>query len=181
MIEEKLATIPGFPPAKRLLVEHLVLSHHGEYEFGLPKLPMTPEAILLHYSLDNLYAKMQTVRSEFARSQANGRSGAEMTEWVRSMERPLLDTQAYLKSEEIREVGESATEPRLTTNGKKRETMPYLLKTEPGTYSVADLAREGETLWDGVSNPAAVKNLAAMQRGEMLVIYHTGDENSWGP
>jgi predicted RNA-binding protein with PUA-like domain len=54
--------------------------------------------------------------------------------------------------------------------------MPYLLKTEPGTYSVADLAREGETLWDGVSNPAAVKNLAAMQRGEMLVIYHTGDE-----
>ena len=54
--------------------------------------------------------------------------------------------------------------------------MPYILKTEPGTYSVADLAREGETLWDGVSNPAAVKNLAAMQRGEMLVIYHTGDE-----
>ena len=50
------------------------------------------------------------------------------------------------------------------------------MKTEPGTYSVADLAREGETLWDGVSNPAAVKNLAAMQRGEMLVIYHTGDE-----
>jgi 3'-5' exoribonuclease len=110
MIEEKLATIPGFPPAKRLLVEHLVLSHHGEYEFGSPKLPMTPEAILLHY-LDNLDAKMQTVRSEFARSQANGRSGAEMTEWVRSMERPLLNTQAYLKSEEIREVHESATEP----------------------------------------------------------------------
>jgi 3'-5' exoribonuclease len=71
---------------------------------------MTPEAILLHY-LDNLDAKMQTVRSEFARSQANGRSGAEMTEWVRSMERPLLNTQAYLKSEEIREVHESATEP----------------------------------------------------------------------
>jgi predicted RNA-binding protein with PUA-like domain len=54
--------------------------------------------------------------------------------------------------------------------------MPYLLKTEPSTYSVDDLARECETLWDGVSNPAAVKNLAAMQRGEMLVIYHTGDE-----
>jgi predicted RNA-binding protein with PUA-like domain len=54
--------------------------------------------------------------------------------------------------------------------------MPYLLKTEPSTYSVDDLARECETLWDGVSNPAAVKNLAAMQRGEMLAIYHTGDE-----
>lgn len=54
--------------------------------------------------------------------------------------------------------------------------MPYLLKTEPGTYSVDDLARDGETVWDGVSNPQAVKFLAGMQRGEMLVIYHTGDE-----
>ncbi|MGB6870633.1 MAG: EVE domain-containing protein [Acidobacteriaceae bacterium] len=54
--------------------------------------------------------------------------------------------------------------------------MPYLLKTEPGTYSLDDLEREGETVWDGVSNPQAVKVLAGMQRGEMLVIYHTGDE-----
>lgn len=54
--------------------------------------------------------------------------------------------------------------------------MPYLLKTEPGTYSADDLAREGETVWDGVSNPQAVKFLAGMQRGEMLVIYHTGEE-----
>ncbi|HUB17667.1 MAG TPA: EVE domain-containing protein [Acidobacteriaceae bacterium] len=54
--------------------------------------------------------------------------------------------------------------------------MPYLLKTEPGTYSVDDLEREGETVWDGVSNPVAVRNLAGMKKGEMLVIYHTGDE-----
>ena len=54
--------------------------------------------------------------------------------------------------------------------------MPYLLKTEPGTYSIDDLERDGETVWDGVANPVAVRNLAGMQRGEMLVIYHTGDE-----
>lgn len=54
--------------------------------------------------------------------------------------------------------------------------MPYLLKTEPGTYSIEDLAREGETVWDGVTAPAAVKFLAGMKRGEMLVIYHTGAE-----
>jgi predicted RNA-binding protein with PUA-like domain len=54
--------------------------------------------------------------------------------------------------------------------------MPYLLKTEPGTYSIEDLAREGETVWDGVTAPAAVKFLAGMKRGEMLVIYHTGTE-----
>jgi predicted RNA-binding protein with PUA-like domain len=54
--------------------------------------------------------------------------------------------------------------------------MPYLLKTEPGTYSVEDLARDGETVWDGVTAPAAVKFLRGMKRGEMVVIYHTGTE-----
>jgi predicted RNA-binding protein with PUA-like domain len=54
--------------------------------------------------------------------------------------------------------------------------MPYLLKTEPGAYSVDDLARDGETVWDGVTNPQAVKMLAGMRRGEMLVIYHSGAE-----
>ena len=98
MIEKKITAIPDFPDAKRLMVEHLVLSHHGKYEYGSPKLPMTAEAILLHY-LDDLDAKMQTVRNEFARSETAGRSGAEMTEWVRSLERPLLNTQAFLEHE----------------------------------------------------------------------------------
>ena len=54
--------------------------------------------------------------------------------------------------------------------------MDYLLKTEPSTYSFADLQREKTTIWDGVSNPVALKNLRAMKPGERLVIYHTGDE-----
>lgn len=56
--------------------------------------------------------------------------------------------------------------------------MPYLLKTEPGTYSFADIQRDGETIWDGVTNPAAVKNLRGMKSGDRLVIYHTGDERA---
>jgi predicted RNA-binding protein with PUA-like domain len=56
--------------------------------------------------------------------------------------------------------------------------MDYLLKTEPSTYSFADLQREGTTIWDGVSNPVALKNLGRMKAGERLVIYHTGDEKS---
>ena len=56
--------------------------------------------------------------------------------------------------------------------------MDYLLKTEPSTYSFADLQREKTTTWDGVSNPVAVKNLGRMKPGERLVIYHTGDEKS---
>jgi predicted RNA-binding protein with PUA-like domain len=56
--------------------------------------------------------------------------------------------------------------------------MDYLLKTEPSTYSFADLQRDKTTIWDGVSNPVALKNLRAMKPGERLVIYHTGDEKS---
>jgi len=56
--------------------------------------------------------------------------------------------------------------------------MPYLLKTEPTVYSFADLRREKTTIWDGVTNPVAVKNLRGMKPGDQLVIYHTGDEKS---
>jgi predicted RNA-binding protein with PUA-like domain len=56
--------------------------------------------------------------------------------------------------------------------------MNYLLKTEPTVYSFADLQRENTTIWDGVTNPVAVKNLRGMKPGEPLVIYHTGDEKT---
>jgi predicted RNA-binding protein with PUA-like domain len=56
--------------------------------------------------------------------------------------------------------------------------MDYLLKTEPTVYSFADLQREKTTIWDGVTNPVALKNLRSMKPGERLVIYHTGNEKS---
>jgi predicted RNA-binding protein with PUA-like domain len=56
--------------------------------------------------------------------------------------------------------------------------MDYLLKTEPTVYSFADLEREKTTIWDGVTNPTAVKHLREMRSGERLVIYHTGEEKS---
>ncbi|HET6219348.1 MAG TPA: OB-fold nucleic acid binding domain-containing protein [Acidobacteriaceae bacterium] len=99
MIEKKVATLPGFPPALRMLVEHMVLSHHGKLEFGSPKLPMIPEAVMLHY-LDDLDAKMHTIRSEFERHEAQGGEAGEMTDWVRSMDRPLLNTATFLKPKE---------------------------------------------------------------------------------
>ena len=54
----------------------------------------------------------------------------------------------------------------------------YLLKTEPSEYSFADLQKDGETQWDGVSNPVALRNMGAMKAGDRVVIYHTGDEKS---
>jgi predicted RNA-binding protein with PUA-like domain len=54
----------------------------------------------------------------------------------------------------------------------------WLLKTEPSVYSYADLEREGKTAWDGVTNPVALKNLRAMQAGDRVFVYHTGDEKA---
>ena len=54
----------------------------------------------------------------------------------------------------------------------------WLLKTEPGTYSYTDLEREGRAVWDGVTNPVALRNLRAMKAGERAFVYHTGDERA---
>ena len=54
--------------------------------------------------------------------------------------------------------------------------MYYLFKTEPTVYSFADLQKEKTTIWDGVTNPQAVKNLREMPKGSKVVIYHTGEE-----
>jgi predicted RNA-binding protein with PUA-like domain len=53
--------------------------------------------------------------------------------------------------------------------------MPYLLKTEPTKYSFDDLLKDGETTWDGISNPQALLNLRSMKPGEKLVIYHSNE------
>jgi 3'-5' exoribonuclease len=120
MLHEKIALLdstalavaqPGetpalFPQRLRMLIEHMILSHHGKLEFGSPKLPMTPEAMLLS-ALDDLEAKFQTLRNEFASAKSTGRAATETTEWVRSMERQLFNSQAYLEAEDLSaEVGD---------------------------------------------------------------------------
>lgn len=96
---EKSETAPDvFPDRLRMLLEHMILSHHGKLEFGSPKLPMTPEAMLLS-ALDDLEAKFQTLRTEFAASKAAGKSAEDTTEWVRSMDRALFNSREYLAVE----------------------------------------------------------------------------------
>jgi 3'-5' exoribonuclease len=62
MVGDKLRGLPDFPPLVRTLVEHMILSHHGRLEFGSPKVPQFPEALLLHY-LDDLDSKMECMRA----------------------------------------------------------------------------------------------------------------------
>lgn len=94
LLHEKLATLPEFPERLRILVEHVILSHHGEYEFGSPKLPMIPEAVLLHY-LDDAEAKMQAIQ-EACSPQQNGGVVPEFLDRVRALDRSLVNTRQYL-------------------------------------------------------------------------------------
>jgi 3'-5' exoribonuclease len=98
LLREKVRGLEGFPEKKRVLVEHMILSHHGKYEFGSPKLPMTPEAMLLS-ALDDLEAKFSALRREFAGARSAGKKPDETTEWVRSMDRPLFDSARWLAEE----------------------------------------------------------------------------------
>lgn len=54
----------------------------------------------------------------------------------------------------------------------------FLFKTEPSTYSYADLVRDKRTVWDGVSNPVALRHLSTLKKGDTVIVYHTGDEKS---
>ncbi|MGA9062732.1 MAG: OB-fold nucleic acid binding domain-containing protein [Terracidiphilus sp.] len=96
LVEKTIASLPDFPGRLRALVLHMVLSHHGKLEFGSPKLPMIPEALVLNF-LDDLDAKMQAMASEFERSAREGRAPDELTGKVWALDqRQLLNTKAWL-------------------------------------------------------------------------------------
>ncbi|MBI4713222.1 MAG: HD domain-containing protein [Planctomycetes bacterium] len=82
MLEEKLKEIPDFPADKATMIKHLIGSHHGDRQYGAPVLPMTPEALMLHY-LDNLDAKMGGYQQLTAKSDPK----EHWTEWSKSLER----------------------------------------------------------------------------------------------
>ena len=99
MLQTKLAQLPDFPPNLKTLLEHLIISHHGQYDFGSPKLPMFPEALMLHY-LDDLDSKMEAMRAHFEReAQLDG----PWTSYNASMGRPLLNSAKLLRPEAAEE------------------------------------------------------------------------------
>ncbi len=102
MLQEERAQVPGFPTEYKTLIEHLIISHHGKYEFGSPKLPMFPEALMLHY-LDDLDSKMESMRAHFQREPE-----AEWTTYNTSLARPLLNSKKFL---EKMKAGNGALQP----------------------------------------------------------------------
>jgi|KBSMisStaDraftv2_1062788.scaffolds.fasta_scaffold120176_2 3'-5' exoribonuclease len=130
MLQAKLKQLPDFPESLKTLIEHLIISHHGQYDFGSPKLPMFPEALMLHY-LDDLDSKMEAMRAQFERG---GESEGAWTSYNPSLGRPLLNTAKFLaaKSSEVEDEAPSdpVTSP-LTPAAADLETNAILAVTEP--------------------------------------------------
>lgn len=97
MIEEKARLVPGFPPKLLVLLEHMIVSHHGELEYGSPKTPLFPEALLLHH-LDNLDSKMECMRAALDRDRLVDGS---FTAYVQAIERPVLKMSKFMEEGKV--------------------------------------------------------------------------------
>jgi 3'-5' exoribonuclease len=96
LAERTIDSLPNFPVKLKTLVLHMILSHHGKLEFGSPKLPMIPEALMLNF-IDDLDAKMQAVAGEFEKSAREGKGPNELTNKVWALDnRQLLNTKRWL-------------------------------------------------------------------------------------
>ena len=144
MLHDKIAQVPGFPEELQTLVEHLIISHHGQYEFGSPKLPMFPEALMLHY-LDDLDSKMESMRAHFER-EADLENA--WTSYNPSLGRPLLNTAKFLEkkpavasaqtqapSEELVSDSRTPTLPGLEMPENNRNAAPVAAAARPDEVS----------------------------------------------
>ncbi len=92
-VSKAIDTIEGFPPALKTVVQHLLISHHGQYEFGSPKLPMIREAMVFHY-LDDLDSKLAAVRAALATESGED----EWSAYSNALGRRFLKLDEFLKS-----------------------------------------------------------------------------------
>jgi 3'-5' exoribonuclease len=123
MLQAKLGKLPDFPGELKTLLEHLIISHHGQYEFGSPKLPMFPEALMLHY-LDDLDSKMEAMRAHFERE---ADLGVPWTGYNASLGRPLLDSRKFMQGEKTpaaSPVGEDSSAQPATSAAPEAPTPP---------------------------------------------------------
>jgi 3'-5' exoribonuclease len=107
MLHRKIAQVTDFPDDLRMAIEHLIISHHGQYEFGSPKLPMFPEALMLHY-LDDLDSKMESMRAQMEK---DGELESAWTTYNSSLARPLLNTQKFLRRLDKAQAAAAGTKP----------------------------------------------------------------------
>ncbi|HXZ80966.1 MAG TPA: HD domain-containing protein [Terriglobales bacterium] len=150
MLQSKLEQLPGFPPELKTLIEHMIISHHGQYEFGSPKLPMFPEALMLHY-LDDLDSKMESMRAQFERQALNEDAWAGYNS---ALGRPLLDPAKFLnpkpadngKHSEVAQTEAPQACPQAKDKDNDNGTGKGARQTaEPGTQEACAAAPENAT------------------------------------
>ena len=130
MVNDKVRQVPGFPPKLKLLLDHMILSHHGELEFGSPKVPVFAEAMMLH-QLDNLDSKMETIRCSIERDKVMEGS---WTGWISSLERPLLKKEKFMAEPAVPErSAPPPPQPTPPSQADRRRTRP-----EPGPTLFGD-------------------------------------------
>jgi 3'-5' exoribonuclease len=134
MLQAKIAQIPGFPNELKTLLEHLIISHHGQYEFGSPKLPMFPEALMLHY-LDDLDSKMESMRAHFERE---AESDSNWTSYNASLGRTLLNTAKFLKKEEVAAVAAAAASGQETASTQSSPSTPESAAVTDGVLATGN-------------------------------------------
>src|ERR1700685_3093759 len=120
MLQAKLALLPGFPDELKTMIEHLIISHHGQYDFGSPKLPMFPEALMLHY-LDDLDSKMEAMRAHFEREAG---LDSPWTGYNTSLGRPLLNTEKFLAPKKAAPPEDPAETPDTELDESPTPTLP---------------------------------------------------------
>jgi 3'-5' exoribonuclease len=111
-VTKRIDAIDGFPPALKTLVQHMLISHHGQYEFGSPKLPMFREALMLHY-LDDLDSKMGAMRAALESDQGEG----NWTAYNGALERRLLRAERFLSNQESGAEKNTTEQPAATGRG----------------------------------------------------------------
>jgi 3'-5' exoribonuclease len=140
LLHEKLQRFPEFPPKLRVLVEHLIISHHGELEFGSPKIPLFPEALLLHH-LDNLDSKMECMRA----LAANDRHvDGVWTGYSASLERSILKKSKYLE-----ETQDKIADPTSTgqTPAPEQLRLPQTPESSPFSQRTSVFAEKLQQAW----------------------------------
>jgi 3'-5' exoribonuclease len=142
MVGEKLRDIPDFPPRLRSLVEHMIISHHGRLEFGSPKVPVFPEAMLLHY-LDDMDSKMECMRHLL---ETDRQVDGCFTSYSAPLERVLLKKDKYL--------GDGPADSTAAPAATPQPTRPEPAQPAPSTEAPK------------ASSPFASKLLQALQPAE---------------
>ncbi|MFL6352195.1 MAG: 3'-5' exoribonuclease YhaM family protein [Bryobacteraceae bacterium] len=128
----KFDQVADFPAKLRILVEHMIISHHGELEFGSPKVPAFPEALLLHH-LDNLDSKMEAMRVAVSRDRVEN----EFTGWVAALERIVLKKDRFLADLDGAPKPELSPQPEPKFKTVELENIPSQAMKEPSAMPSA--------------------------------------------